>query len=76
MPYRISRDASPETILLSNLYFFVKTLPLDRFISLFISLFFRGIFNFEDFFLSQCQPGRPTMQTSIKFGVFGKLSLC
>ena len=36
MHYRISRDASLEAI---QLYLFVKTLPLDRFISLFISCF-------------------------------------
>ena len=72
MHYRISRDAGLEAI---QLYLFVKTLPLDRFISLFISLFFRGIYNFEDVFLIQCQLGRPTIQTSIKFCEFGKLSL-
>lgn len=72
MPYRISRDAGLEAI---QLYLFVKTWPLDRFISLFISLFFRGIYNFDDVFLPQCQLRRTTMQTSIKFCVFGKLSL-
>ena len=70
MPYRISRDAGLEAI---QLYLFVKTWPLDRFISLFISLFFRGIYNFDDVFLPQCQLRRPTMQTSIKFCVIGKL---
>ena len=72
MPYTISRDAGLEAI---QLYLFVKTWPLDRFISLFISLFFRGIYNFDDVFLLQCQLRRPTMQTSITFCVFGKLSL-
>lgn len=71
MYYRIFRDAGNKVI---HLYLFVKTLPLDRFISLFIRLFFHGIYNFEDVFLPQCQLRRPTIQTSIKFCEFGKLS--
>ena len=73
MPYRVSRDAGHKAI---HLYLFVKTLPLNRFISLFIRLFFRGIYNFEDVFLPQCQLRRPTILMSIKFCEFGKLSLC
>ena len=66
MHYRISRDAGLEAI---QLYLLVKTLPLDRFISLFIRLFFRGIYNFEDVFLPQLR--RPIIQMSIKFCEFG-----
>lgn len=47
MPYRVSRDAGHKVI---HLHLFVKTLPLDRFISLFVRLFFHGIHNFEDVF--------------------------
>ena len=72
MPYRVSRDAGHKVI---HLYLFVKSLPLDRFISLFIRLFFRGIYNFEDVFLPQCHRRRPTIKMSIKFCEFGKLSL-
>ena len=72
MPYRVSRDAGHKAI---HLYLLVKTLPLNRFISLFIRLFFRGIYNFEDVFSPQCQLRRPTVQMWIKFCEFGKLSL-
>ena len=60
---KVSRDAGPKVI---HLYLLVKTLPLDRFISLFVRLFFRGTYNFEDVFLPQCQLRRPTIQMSIK----------
>lgn len=72
MPYGVSRDAGHKAI---HLYLLVKTLPLNRFISLFIRLFFRGIYNFEDVFSPQCQLRRPTVQMCIKFCEFGKLSL-
>ena len=72
MPYRVSRDAGPKVI---HLYLFVKTLPLDLFISLFVRLIFRGKYHFEDVFLPKCQLRRPTIQMSIKFCEFGKLSL-